>query len=403
MLDYMNHGKRRIALAILATAFSVTPAHGESETRIQVEIEEPVRALIPLIAANEGLFYDAEIVFSQEYENVSEKGLSQLVHDSRIEAHQIRQGDLYWLKYDHLGKSNNGEKYNDSQLSGYDGNTTKVWRQGSYANLYLDRWESSKLLHPHKLMGFAEDCTISQYLQTGFSRRKVTIPNGKIDERITRLADDKYLGKSCIVLERHLVMSGFDKNETAPTHFVQRLWICPEVNYLPLKSENSDAGSYIKGKTQVEELSEIEPGVFFPKKVTTSVYDKPNKPTDAPRVNNTRLLTVKSVTLKPNYPKSRFAEVNFKDGSLVYVVRNGSVVFEFVAGPDFDLESLNAKMLAASVTDPHTPILASKIDQNAAGNSAQTDKTFITILVLSFVAVSVLSGIWFYKRNPRGK
>lgn len=354
------------ATPVVATDQSASEPIG---TEIHVDIADDVRKLIPLILANEALYYDAEIKYHVEYTSTADPTAPQpdelFTLSSSVEGHQIRQGELYWLKYDHESMSYGGTKGDESELDGYDGQVTRKWCQNSIGNLHLDRSETPLLIHPHKLISFSEDCTIGQYLQTGFARKKLNYPGTRIDEKIVRIADATFMNKTCIVLERHMTFSGFDKyskNDAASTHNMDRIWLCPETNYLPLKIEHTDLRQeVVTDWSQVDALHEITPGVFFPKQVTRNVNTNKNKSGALFPLSNKRTWSFKSVSLQPKYPKERFAEVSFKPGALVYVLRNNIICTSLVAGPGLDQESIDAMVASDLGMNPSSQNDASPV------------------------------------------
>lgn len=83
-------------------------------------------------------------------------------------------------------------------------------------------------------------------------------------------------------------------------------------NYLPVRGRVylvGNEGSNTLADEFVMELSEIRPGLYFPKKFVLTVYHAGEVQRDARVVNNIRTTEVHKVDFAPNYPKSFFEAV----------------------------------------------------------------------------------------------
>jgi hypothetical protein len=338
--------------AVLLTASTAAvgaapPPAAEGKPPFDVHIDESAAKLLPAIKAGEALLADAEIRVRCEYRYSGRMQWEQLVAASTLIVRQIRQGDLFWMERDNRAKELGGKATHHTEQVGYDGHLTRVWNtsepDSSFGNLHLDRMEPTTLIYPHRMIGFCGSLSMRQSLETGVAGLKGVPPGITIAETIRRLADSEWLGRKCLVLEQRTEWVGA-KDASGPQRFVNRLWICPEANYLPLKTEHFDLEGdreVLVEDLQVEELKEIEPGVFWPWRVTQHGTDKPAQLGGKPTPATSWEWTFESVKLRPKYPKERFAEIAFKEGRLVYVVQAGKITGNFVAGPNFASQELD--------------------------------------------------------------
>jgi hypothetical protein len=200
---------------------------------------------------------------------------------------------------------------------------------------------------------------------------KSKVPDGaQISETISRVADATFLGRDCIVLERRVVSSGLTRDRAAARttrETVARLWISPDANFLPLKVEryrvDQPGRETLDDSVQVDELAEIEPGVFFPKKATAVVYE------GKPKAQNTTVWNFDHVKLHPEYPIEQFRRVTFPEGSLVYVLRDGVITSSFEVGPD--AETVIQNLLSGTVADTTvaTPAGVGRASPDASASS----------------------------------
>lgn len=315
----------------------IAPAATRAEGKVEVRIAEAVQELIPAIKANESLFRDLEIEYQTRYARGEQVTMPEFTKSEARTAHQITQGNLYWLDIEQHGKTGSGADTDSSNRTAYDGKTTRSWIQNRYGNLHVDRWESPLLLKPFKLVNFVGHSSVPEYLETGIAKVKSQIPDGaSASETITRGPDAMFLGRQCIVLERRVVWTGMPPDPALREESMARLWICPETNYLPLKAEAytiKEGREVVDARIQMDSVNEIEPGVFFPLQVTESVYAWVGG-NDGRTPANTKVWTFGKVKLRPQYPIERFKDVSFATGALVYLLRDGQIVSSFKTGAD---------------------------------------------------------------------
>jgi hypothetical protein len=297
--------------------------------------DQKVQQLVPLIRQSESKYRDLEIHYKLEYTLLGGKlsVLDSAVTSSAVAVHQITQGDLYWLDYDHHGVTVGKTKTDESFLTGYDGKYTRNWIQHTYGNLHVgQRWESPLLFRPHAFVGLGENIMLSDYLERGDAKRKARVENAgyTVRENVAQIEDGVFLGRKCVVIES---VSTYRKEGDGGVTFVSRLWVCPEANYLPVKVEKykrTEGKDELGETTQVESLKEVEAGVFLPAGATTLGYE------DGKAITK-RVWAFGETKLRPQYPVVRFAEVGFRKGALVYVIRDGKIERSFKAGEKGEL------------------------------------------------------------------
>ena len=126
------------------------------------------------------------------------------------------------------------------------------------------------------------------------------------------------------------------KDDQGPA--VRFLWVAPERNYLPIRSESHARGTRRPGGSplrlgRAEDLREISPGVWFPFRV---IRDN-NMPRIDPeigkrKVANREVLTFQKAELDPHYDISLFRDIPFPDGAFVYEIENDKIVRKYVKG-----------------------------------------------------------------------
>lgn len=94
----------------------------------------------------------------------------------------------------------------------------------------------------------------------------------KYGYQVSYIGDDKIDGFACKLLRLGDVSSG----QGEPYRFTF-LWLAPERNYLPIRSERCDltcSETLPTGSTQVAEWQELKPGVWLPSQVIALAYDQ---------------------------------------------------------------------------------------------------------------------------------
>jgi hypothetical protein len=114
-----------------------------------------------------------------------------------------------------------------------------------------------------------------------------------------------------------------------------RIWLAIDRNFLPVREESvrpwqqpiDPTATKPYGIGVVDELKEIAPGVWFPLRVTTTVYDCDELYRKGRYVVSGRYdLAVTAVDPDPHYDVSFFRNIEFPPDTLVYTVRDGKII-----------------------------------------------------------------------------
>lgn len=318
---------RFFAAACMVFWSSTNGVLAETQDGIDFRVTDDVKALVPKLLANELLYRDIELQYQSHYQCLRPLGLDGEVSEHITTAHEISQGEQYWLDYDMRGKKQGGDGLVDeSSLVVCDGTTTRNWAQHRIGNVHLDRWETPLLFSPHRFITFIPDVSVSRYLAEGMAigRVKPSALGFVATERLSLADEQQYLGHRCVVVERRLILAPRTTGRQG-SHHIGRLWICPEMNYLPLKMTSHDLSGdkeTIRQEMRIDALQEFEPGVSFPKHATRNFYESDGA------LCGTQTWQFDSVKLRPNYPPTRFdpKSVSFSKDALVYYIKNGEII-----------------------------------------------------------------------------
>ena len=225
-----------------------------------------------------------------------------------------------------MSESYNGE-FEGSSTVRYDGEYTRaLW--DDIANVTEGRSKGLGHFRPHLLMladrgGWR--MSLSRLLSgEPHSLWKAVFPRVEGVERVGNLDCSK-------------VHVGLSTSESLEETDSRTFWVCPERNYLPLKMIGVEVGIDIPlEEARVEDLREIEPGVWFPHRAVFEVYDNIAAAKGERVLDNTQTWTISHVDLNPDYPDSFFSELEIPDGTTVARIRDGEVYEQFVKGASDD-------------------------------------------------------------------
>jgi hypothetical protein len=114
-------------------------------------------------------------------------------------------------------------------------------------------------------------------------------------------------------------------------------WLAPDRHYLPVKLEcfrNHWSSSYPYARMEASDWREIEPGIIIPFKAVKKNYWPEDLKRNKETLYMTSTVTIRQISLRPNFEDSLFEDLPIPDGLPVYVVENGKIVKSYVQGRD---------------------------------------------------------------------
>lgn len=304
-------------------------ANDEDQPAAAVEASDTrLRHIIERVEANEPLYQQLETVvrFTRRYADASGKG--RLVPAVEARWHTVLQGDLLWFRAEDLAKLANGEKRPRGTLSVFDGQISQNIEYGNCVNIRQGRYEPWQITPPHAwaMHHFRANFPLSIFLRG----------TGAIDNH-PKPRHFPHRGGSLYDFARLEVISEPDENvdglECAKVRcrrwysdsgqpVVELLWLAKERNYLCVRSQTllNDRG-FIGDEGRVTEWRELKPGLWLPTRMSLKIYASPGRLGDAPAaVQSDEELIVDEATPDPNYPLSRFRDVELPGNLSVYQI-----------------------------------------------------------------------------------
>jgi hypothetical protein len=314
------------APALLAALLLVKA--GIADDREQSKLQD----IIGAIRDNEQLYRDISLEYDEMLESMREDAttpwrITQEVSHSRL----VLQKALVWYDEARTGKSVKGP-YEKCFNSGYDGERLLEYQHNSNpgnktaAIGHIITGLRPKLpshLTPEQLGCRLGDMTLSEYLDgshlTKLNRLKAT-QETHFDG--TEIID----GLQCVKL-RMLFRGTAPDGKTIVDK--QMIWLAPDRNYLPIRSEGYDSTSMELPFVVMtaSDFREIQPGIYVPFHAEKTNFYRTKDGRNVPDTKTTA--TVKSVDLKPNYPVEFFRRVTFAPGTLVYVQKGDNIVMSY--------------------------------------------------------------------------
>lgn len=252
---------------------------------------------------------------------VSKPGSFVVFSDTVYRSHFVRQGDKF--RVDRAGHANgsNGAPYTLDRVRAYDGTRTLLFEQNAYGNIADFALEDENCLRPHMLllqfMKFG--VPLSTYLSG--TDAMLAHPQSHFDPSFTieaaLVGSEDVDGIDCSVIQVNTIIQG-------SAHDGWKLWLGKSRNLIPVRLEGYTYRVSMNepvGIGVVEEWLEIDKGIWMPKKVSYTAYNK-----ETLREANTRTvqwksqITAESVSLNPEYPDDFFSDVKFPDGIPVSVL-----------------------------------------------------------------------------------
>jgi hypothetical protein len=318
-------------LLALVLAMGAASAH---ETSAGEDVR--LKAIIQGVREGEDLFRNLDLIYKQEAELLvaPEKLGGNLLKKGVEDYHLIKQGELYYIhelkKHDYV----NGPLETDFQM-GYDGTITRsITRQRTkdgqskgLGNITHGRLEQGYVLEPYRLGARFTDHKFSQVLDGSFLRD----PQFKnVTRRIFIEGEETVGGQDCLRL-----VQIFSSQETGEVEKYIH-WLAVDEHYLPARTwYYTCIGKELSVQPlttyELDEWREIGPGVRIPYKAVKCVF----RPIDGQLVQSSReIVTITKASLSPAYDLSKFKDVPFPAGAVIYVIRNGKTVESYIQPGD---------------------------------------------------------------------
>ena len=139
----------------------------------------------------------------------------------------------------------------------------------------------------------------------------------------------------CMVLDISLLRADGSRSDG-----VYKLWLAVDRNYIPVRFEyQMSRGSPPANDAVVDGFAELQSGVWFPERVTKTVYDPvaAREGLQGEVVRKT-IFELVSATVTPEYADDEFALPEFEAGTIVSVYEDGEKVDRFVVEEDGAVE-----------------------------------------------------------------
>jgi len=338
-----------VILAVFPSS-SVALAQSQPDSRILRLIEN--------VEANEQLYGSIEVVSHVTYRLDETTSLKTSKHLTSRETtvRSVKQGRLFYLKEAGKETQVSGATLERSTIQGYDGEMTRVvvdnrvvtdpaTKTVPIANLQHGRTETTQLFAPHTWLlsrSGARFLPLSIWLRGGKDLEKH--PGGfRYHDRIQKASIEKeevVEGLPTIKLR----CETWNRGERPRLNTLRYLWLAPERNYLPVKTEAyfPQISLQLPGEVgHVKDFREIVPGVWLPFERVVTVYDSDKIREEKKLVfHNEDEGRIQKVKLDPQYDISLFRDIPIPDGARVHEIKEGKVVRSYKQGEDKEDEEL---------------------------------------------------------------
>ncbi len=302
---------------------------------IQIAVAPTVQTKITLeevienVRRNERLYRDVEVVMTSTYGIGDRKpGRDSVVVGRQLRTRYVSQGE--WFRLEMEGTERDSKQtISRDRIRAFDGQMTRVLEQNVVGNISSGRVEDENFIRPHMfaIRHTRLPTSFSEYL-SGHEAIQAN-PNAHWDQnlamQVTYLGEDELEGLKCHKVHVNVVL----KSGAVEPHDGRTFWLAEERNYLPVKAL---AYTYRFSKeipvaqSVVNDLREIEPGVWFPFDVTHTSYNKfAIQREGRQKLQWERRYVVERVKANPKYDREFFSIVEFPDGTAMYDVKDGKI------------------------------------------------------------------------------
>jgi thiol-disulfide isomerase/thioredoxin len=229
-----------------------------------------------------------------------------------------------------------GSMVKREEVSSFDGEKSRTVVLGNSANIHLGRFEHPDVYPAHSvpLIHYRLNFPLSTYL--GGAEAIRSHPKygrfereGGSNAEFTRV-EARFEGEEDVEDLRCLRIRVDRWYYSKDMPVLQHLWLCPSRNYLCLKETLSWPGSMFGGLPmhvmRAENLREISPGLWFPRKVTIVDYDRQSLRQKKPRISERTETIVERISLSPRHEGGFFKDVPIPRDLPVFTLQDGSLV-----------------------------------------------------------------------------
>jgi len=321
--------------ALLTLLFPVT-------ARAEVTLED----IIENVTRNEALYDELDVVLLTEHElhakepaTSDDGGVSQLTGlDTRTRF--VAQGGLF--RIDRTGSQSTAEATGSmDRRRAFDGTTTRLLDKGLIGNVKQGRAEDADAIRPHMMMFRPTLIHVPLSTYLAGHHAMTSHPLGNWQDRFTLRnayeGEEEFNGLKC-----HKVSITTYTGPATP-HDRWDLWLAQDRNYLPVRlvAYTFHCSSTVPlGESVVDEMRQIEAGVWFPFHVQVSGFN----PWLVQAKGEQKLLwrqtfVTEEVSLHPNHPPEYFSDVTFPAGTAVYEVSGAQITRSYVIGAPNDVDN----------------------------------------------------------------
>jgi hypothetical protein len=305
-----------------------------------LDVEDVIREL----EAHEELYRDLEVKMRREYQSFHEPWRGQLFSGGTVlatasevcEIHGVMQQGMFRFDLDAravVGPERKQERQRSTRR--FDGAISRVWMQDmKVANIIDEPSYERFTIRPHMLVYTSQSLpyALSTLLRgqpaidaTPAYRHRGPYP------AVELTGPEQQNGLPCHVVTLRFVPA----DSTTPSR-VERLWLAIDRNLLPVRFEEympKVSATVPDHIATIEEMREIEPGIWFPTKVVATHFKRQVlQQTGRQEPGWRSVITVQFVRLDPQYPASYFNTLEIPEGTYVYHVREQKIVRSYVQG-----------------------------------------------------------------------
>lgn len=251
-------------------------------------------------------------------------------------ARTVLQGRFLYFRKDKKSLLSNNTTKSYTLEMGYDGEYTRK-AQTRVANLVRGLDGHEQLFRPHTwlLQGASVVCPLSVWLTGGEELR--TYPGAGL-YRSSWAVETFYEGEE-MVDGLHTVKLRAKGTSRSTGKLITRrfLWLAVDRNYIPIKTVAYNSATSLtlpKEVGRLTDLREIAPGVWMPFRRSAEVYSDAKLRDNRAVIANVRETSLTKVDLSPHYEISLFRDIPIPDGTIVYEVKDGGIIGEYVQGED---------------------------------------------------------------------
>jgi hypothetical protein len=274
-----------------------------------------------------------------------------MILNEKSKSHLVLQKELTFYEQTRQGASGNGP-FDFGFKQAYDGEKILEYSHSDHQGKKGDTGNIITGLRPHlpapltpqQLGCRLMDYVLSEYLD-GSHLNKLNKMN--TIQETTFEGEESIDGLRCVKIQILLKGTTPDGKRQVDK---QVLWLAPERNYLPVKTEVF-VGSFVERPfvtNQASDFREIQPGTFVPFHGEKINYNQTKDGRTLP--GSKTVTTVKAVDLNPQFPLTFFQDVSFPPGTLVYVQKGDNIVLSYLQpAPEVAAPGFFGRWLAALV------------------------------------------------------